>query len=558
MRLQYIHVAAAAFLALVFVKITHDQVWHTDVWAHLRFGQYIVQERQLPEREMFSGDFADQERPYLNFQWLAQAGSYLIYELGAQLAGGDAARQLAGGALALGTEHAVLVTLRLLVTLLIFHRLTGSVGTALFGTVLLVVLGLEHLFVHRPQAIGELCFALLFLALTPNKRAGVGVAGAESSKPRLTASRGFEDSAPATLSWRAVVLVPLVMVLWANCHGSFPIGFVVLATFAAGRALTVASGQWLVAREKRSILATSHRPLATALWRDIALRRFVLTLVLSLAAVAVFNPHGPRLFLYSVEMSSHPNIKDMEEWKQLPVRTTAGYLFLASLALLVPLIRLSRQRFTPAQVLLLVGFGLQAVAHARVLVWWSFISIWVALPHLQALLDRARQRGPAARPTFAKTLLAATAVLAGLLLSAPGLWALTGYGLEPERHVTDKTPWQAADYLREEYAKHPDLPRVVFTSETAGDYLFWALRLDPPVRVFGYTHVHLLTPQHWQECLQVKFADARWQEVLDRHNVPFVVVDNLPANAALINTVRAARDRWQIVFDSPLFVAKRR
>ena len=71
-KLTSLHVAAAALLVFVFVFLSNSPVWHTDVWGHLRFGEYIMREHRLPEHEMFSGDYADQERPYLNFQWLAQ------------------------------------------------------------------------------------------------------------------------------------------------------------------------------------------------------------------------------------------------------------------------------------------------------------------------------------------------------------------------------------------------------------------------------------------------------------------------------------------------------
>src|SRR5438128_1522482 len=158
MRVQTSHVIAVAFLAFVFVLLSHQQLWHTDVWAHLRFGEMIVTEHHLPENETFSGDYADQERPYVNFQWLAQTLNYLVYRLGAYLAGGDYEQQLAGGALALATEHALLVTLRLAVLLLAFRRLTGSSALAVLGIILVAAFSLDHAPVHRPQAFGELCF----------------------------------------------------------------------------------------------------------------------------------------------------------------------------------------------------------------------------------------------------------------------------------------------------------------------------------------------------------------------------------------------------------------
>ena len=95
------HVAALVFLVVVFVFLSHLRVWHTDVWGHLRFGEYIVTHRQLPRHEMFSGPFADQAAPYINYQWLAQAGAYLAFDFGRQLSAPDVEHRLGGGALLL-------------------------------------------------------------------------------------------------------------------------------------------------------------------------------------------------------------------------------------------------------------------------------------------------------------------------------------------------------------------------------------------------------------------------------------------------------------------------
>jgi hypothetical protein len=528
-RLTGWHVAAAALLAIVFVFLSNSAVWHTDVWGHLRFGEYIVREQRLPEHEMFSGDYADQEQPYLNFQWLAQAASYLVYETGARWAGGDAERQLAGGALALATEHAVAAVLRLLILLLVFQRLTGSPSMALLGVVLTLIFSLEHVLVHRPQMFGEICLALLFLPL---------------SQP--------------SLSRRALLFIPLVMVLWANCHGSFPMGFVVLGAFTAGRVIDLLVGKSEIRSPKSE--TTSEEPgFGFRIWnslRDTQLRRLLLAMALSLVAVVALNPHGVRVFAYVAAMSNHENIRTMEEWKQLPVKSLAGYLFLASILMMAALARLSPRRFTAAQILLLVGLGVQVLAHWRVMVWWGFVVVWVALPHIQALLTRGRKVA-AARLSLDMTALTLVVALAGLLLSGPALWA-AGFRREANRHVTDKTAWRVADFLREQYAADPKLSRCVFTSETTGDYLFWNLRLDPPVRIFCYTHVHLLTEKHWKECMQDKFAEPSWEAILEREHVQFLVVENMALYKHLMEAVQAAGDRWEVVSEDPLFVAKSR
>jgi hypothetical protein len=118
-------------------------------------------------------------------------------------------------------------------------------------------------------------------------------------------------------------------------------------------------------------------------------------------------------------------------------------------------------------------------------------------------------------------------------------------------------------------------PRVIFSSETEGDYLLWALGQDwqgPPVRLYCYTHVHLFTKEHWDRCMAVKLAAPNWQSVLDEIGADFVVLEDDMYEQArhraqgkaggfsnLIDHVRAASDRWQVISepDAPVFVAQR-
>ena len=144
------------------------------------------------------------------------------------------------------------------------------------------------------------------------------------------------------------------------------------------------------------------------------------------------NPHGPQLLYESYALSRNPNISTMEEWKPLPFNNSVHTVFLGSVLLLAVLLRLSPRRFTPAQVILLLGFGLQSVAHARMVVWWIMVFAWVAMPHLRAVLGRFIGRIPwlddPSLPSFRKTM-AAVAVTASLLLWSrpPSGWSGAGH-----------------------------------------------------------------------------------------------------------------------------------
>jgi hypothetical protein len=541
------HVVLAVFLAVLFAAFTHLPVWHTDVWAHLRFGEEIVR-HEWPRHEPFPESFADKGPQYIHYQWLAQAGAYLVYEAGAALSAPDPDHQLGGGALMLVTVHALIVCLRLLLLYLAFQRLTGSPPVALLGVLLVAVMGaVVHLWILRPQILGELAFAAVLLPL---------------SRPLL--------------SRRALIAVPLVFLVWANCHGSFAMGFLLLGAVAAGRAVEVVCGeQWSLAAPR------APRERLRALFADLQFRRLALLVILSVLATMV-NPHGPLLLVRSYTLSQNPNIPTMEEWKPLPYGNEVHTAFLASVVLLAVLLRLSPRRFTPAQLLLLVGFGLQSVAHARMVVWWIMVFAWVAVPHLHAVAARYR-RWPwlddSSVPSLRKTVLAVGMAVVLLLWSRPAFWLFHGEAPTAEKCVTAVTPRRVlAEVRAAEALRGPEWqqrPCVIFCSETLGDYLLWDAAHQPPgppIRLSCYTHVHLFTPEHWAKCVQVKNAAPGWQSVLDDMGADFIVLEDdlyeqtehrnagkTPGIFNLIDRVKAEPDRWQVISEpgAPVFVAQR-
>jgi hypothetical protein len=304
-----------------------------------------------------------------------------------------------------------------------------------------------------------------------------------------------------------------------------------------------------------------------ALLADSQTKRLFGVTALSLVAVAALNPHGPLLFLHSYLLQSNPNIPTMEEWKPVPVKSLSGYTFLATLAVLVPLLRKSPVRFTATQVLLLLVFGLQSMAHARILVWWAMVFPWVVLPHLQAWCARAFPNllREAAPPNLRWTVCGVIGVPLLLSYSGPLLWLVFHDPPEAVRRVTAETPVQVSRELQKLYdADHEGkLGRCVFASETMGDYLFWDLRTEPAVHVFCYTHVHLFTREHWQQALAVKSGDPGWQQILDDHHVEFIVLElyrysrRTGGYSDLIDQIEAAPDRWRVMSEGPVFVAQR-
>ena len=537
---------AVALLAIMLVLLSIVPLWHTDVWAHVKFGQWMVEHGRLPDHEPFS-PYAD-PGPYINFQWLTQGGLYLLYQLGARLAGGDELYRLAGGAAVLRTAFLLVIWLRYVLLLLAYRRRSGSMVLACAGLVLAFLFPAITK-AQRPQQIGELFFAALLLVL---------------SRPLL--------------SRRALLLVPLGCVLWANMHGSYLMGLALLGVFFLGRLVEAAGAQ------------------GTWRWRaaaqDPQARRLLLVGLLSAAAIAVLNPHGPRLYWYTLQLAKHPNIPMLVEWQPLDFHWGIGghwaYLFL--LLLLLASQALSPRSLSPTGLLLVASFGVLPLAQQRMLTWWVLLVPWLLLP-LWAAIGRkvvsgqsadkpdalAREptpplasasglsgfgNGVAAEGSGRKTLLAGFLLFMALLWTPPVQWLRARGPQSLERQLAPGTPWRLAAQLtadpddktkpfpelaaalRSSYP-HGRFHGVIFASESQGDYLLWALPADYPVML--YTHVHLFSPRHWQECWTVKTGAGGWWEILDRHGVNLVIVE--PERHP--NLAQALRDdpAWQIVLD---------
>jgi hypothetical protein len=520
-------VAAVTLLALVFVLLCYVPLWHTDVWGHLKFGQWIVVNRMLPERDS-SCPFTEEAPAGVNHGWLSQVVLALVFQAGESLVGADGQR-LAGGVDALRLLHALTVTLRCALLLIAFRRVSGSLPCAGAALSVMLILSVGNIAVLRPQVFGELFFAALMVAL---------------SRP--------------TLSARTLVMVPLLFVVWANVHGSFATGLVLLAASLAGQAIEVA---WNAPTGKLA-----------ALVQDVPLRRLTVLLAASALAACV-NPSGPALFADVVNLANHPNVRAQDEWRPLPFTSPAGghWAYLIIVVLFVATLVCCQRKFTPRALVLIVVFGSQPLLHQRMLIWWLMVAPWIMAACWPTCNLRlvTRWSGWETVPSFRKTLIAAAIVVVACLWSIPTQWLLAGRPTPLERSVSGGTPWQLTRLLNDPaqapaadlqplaadlHKYYPDgLTGCVFASETLGDFLLWDL--PPRNPVFIYTHVHLFSEDHWRQCMDVRGAKPGWRDILNRNRVNLIVVepDRNPRLGALLREDM----NWHVVLDETNSTAKR-
>jgi hypothetical protein len=451
-----------------------------DLWVHVAWGREILGRWSLPTTDPVA-PLAEGMR-VVNGEWLSQ----VVLAAVERLAGPEGLK--------------VLFALAVTATYLVLGRacwlMTRSKLLAGCGVALALGIGLSRLTTLRPETFAALCFAVLLWLL---------VATGDDDRQTLHRPRLF---------WLGL---PLLFVVWANLHGSWPAGIAVLGCLFIGRALETL---W----RRRSLRAVLE---------DRPTRRWLVATELAFAASLV-NPYGIDLPLHILGFGSNTNLAAIIEWRSLDLGAWGGREFGLSWVLLLLVARLSRRRVPIANMLMLAVFSYGVVTANRMIAWYAPLFAWGALPHLEEILGRTL-------PGWRERLAGVTARLATrglthrvwLALSLLLLWATFAlsplsrplFGRRPptarELHGP-RSPIELAQHLR----RQP--PRgLVWSPQEWSDFLTYA---GPPgLRPMISSMIHLIPQTVWQDYLRIHHNTSGWPLVLDIYAIDTVVFDKTAA-----------------------------
>jgi hypothetical protein len=192
------HILAALFFLYVLGVSTRFALNDPDIWWHLATGKYIVEHKEIPSHDPFSyttpRPLNENQKRGLRAHWLGQVVFYSAYSL--------------GGLKGVGLFRGLLIILpAVAIYLWLVERGARpwlAISAVAFSTLMLAI-EVFYAF-ERPQGI-SFFLALVVLMLLEDLRT--------RRKP-------------------ALLLLPLVMVLWANVHAGFIVGNVLIMAYASG------------------------------------------------------------------------------------------------------------------------------------------------------------------------------------------------------------------------------------------------------------------------------------------------------------------------------------
>jgi hypothetical protein len=436
-----------------------------DLTYHLRAGAQILDGGGIPTTDTWT--FTVYGTPWTDQQWGAQVILTAVYRL--------------AGWTGLVVFRSALIGLIFGCLLTICLRRGLGARRAAWLTLVAFLISAVALGL-RPQLLGMAIFAVVLLLVTDRR------------------------AHPARL-WA----IPLLMVLWANVHGSFFLGPVVLGL------------AWL---------EDVHD-------KDPGARRVLLVAVVSVLAACI-TPFGPAVWAYAIGLSTNPEVTArITEWQPTSLRSIPGIAFFGSaMAVVVLIARRGERTPWPTLAWLAVFFVIGAYA-LRGVAWWPLGAV--------AAIAGVLVTGPAGDPAKAErpgsrlmqrlnVVVAAAIVIVGILLLP--LWRPIDPDLGAPQGVVGNAPPGITAALRE-MARPGD---KLLNPQAWGSWFEFDLP-DLPVAIDS--RIELFPPATWDVYENILDGGDGWQAQLAEWDPSLVVVAFRDPDFG----TRLAAAGWRSVYD---------
>jgi hypothetical protein len=323
----------------------------------------------------------------------------------------------------------------------------------------------------------------------------------------------------AILAWRdrrprLTWLIPLLVLAWANLHGSF---------FLGPAAVAVALVEDLVARRS-------------------GLRRLLAVLALSLVASCV-SPFGPGVWGYALGMATNGEITRLiTEWQRTSPLTVTGALFYASVVGAGWLILEARRRDVRPSWPALAWLAALAILGAyaeRGIAWWAFGAPVALAPTIASLLPEPGPLRTDPRPL--------RVLNAGVVL----VLAVAVVALQPLWRSGDPRTGQvgllrdAPDGLARSLASLAGPADRVVAPQPWASWFEWA---TPGVPVMVDSRVEVVPASAWADYTTIVAGGDAGLATLGDIGVTVVVVDHA-TQSALESALRTSGAGWRLAYE---------
>jgi len=442
------------FMLVFFIALSPPQ--DADMWWHLAAGKEMISQGKILTTDIFS--YTHYGENWTNAFWLSDIVLFLTYKLGGYLG------------------ITLLVALMVALTMAVIYRQTLH---NLFPLPLLIILlatfAIAPVWTPRPQIFSFLLLAILDYGLKEND--------------------GFILKRP----WLLVVL----FILWANMHGGFIWGFLLIFAFIVGNGFD-------------KILKGGNGPSVRQL-NQLGIWTLIAVLGISI------NPNGLSLWklpFYTVGIS----IQSITEWSSPDFHRFDLHPILWLLFLIIVGTGTSRKPLSWSAILKIIGFSYMAFVSQRSIGPFVIISTPIAIETLnqawsESLPVLSNQIQKLYKPKKTTPVPALFAITLNLTILGLFIFIIVSraHTVSTEQEVHNGLPMKAVEWLRAN-----QLEERMFNAYNWGGYLQWEL---PEYSVFIDGRADLYGEKTIRDWWSVVNATDHGLAVLDSWQVNFVILE---------------------------------
>lgn len=466
----------ALFLTLSFklgIKLLKD----CDTGYHIRTGEYILETFSIPRYDIFS--FTPPSNEWINTAWLSDLIMHLLHK--------------SFGLTGVVIFFALLISLVYYLLFNAIRRYNANIISTSF-IVLWVLLSSQMHWLARPHIFSWIFVVIWYYLLD---------------------SLWYNHR-------NYLYFLPPVMLLWVNMHGSFVLGFILIAIYLLGSLISISrvtyKGLWI---RKRKVLGLT---------------------TIACVLVSFINPYSYRVLFYPFKLLSERYIMDhVDEFLSPNFHYAYALGFEVLLLLLIVMLVISRERLNFIEIILTLVFTHMALYSKRFIPVFGIIIAPILAKHVDSILKESNGRFAnflkkrankiAATDTSARGYIWIIAAIILVALSAKG-------GLLEYRFDEKEKPVAAVEFLKRE-----GLKGNMFNNDEFGDYIIYSAY--PQYRVFIDGRIGAAyDSERLKEYAKVIFFEPGWEKVIEKYAINWIIFDS----NSILSRFLVEKKEWKLIY----------
>ena len=498
------HLLILYLLGAIFI-IASKRIEDYDIWYHLRTGEYIIKYWSIPHKDLFS--HTAQGHPWITHEWLSQVIFHLFYH------------NL--GLLSLIFLKASIVTLIFYLLFKIVYKFNQNLIQSVTLTFLAALVSVGS-FSERPQLFSYLFFILLLYLL--------------SIYPVRNLRNPGKSSISNGVNKNYLFILPFLTALWANCHASFFLVFVVLLVF-------------IFAEYIKSYLK------AEATFRG----RLLIVILFLTILFSLINPNTYKLLFYPFGTIFNPmHTKYILEWQSPNFHLLQTKIFEFMLLLTILCFALSKE-IDLTDLLLFLIFTHLALDSVRHLPLFALVATPILGKHISnliSLFSEILEKFTARSLLIFNLRQKIKRVDKGVSLNIPLLnWLILlflivflSYNLPHSSKFTScvkvsEFPLGAAEFIKEN-----NLKGNMFNEYDWGGFLIF--KLYPDYRVFIDGRMDIYADKVFLDYLKIGRLETGWEKICRKYKIKFFL---LKRDSPFAQALRERED-FKVIYQDKLSV----